>query len=220
MKKFLKILAVPAGLVLFYIVVVLCVEFFYVLSPSKGHVINIAGNTKSAIMVIDVQNKLTYYDNEEMAHKYKVDIFLKNINTVVDKLNKLETIYIRQEFPKNSLLSFLLPTFPEEGDPGTAVNKTIFRGNSKIFTKSKGDAFTNPSLQEYLESKNIGTLYVTGLAAEFCVDNTIRGAAAKGYKVYVVKDAVLSASGGEPSLKRIEKYKSYGATVISVKDLK
>ncbi len=220
MKKVMKILAIPVGIVLLYAVVVLCIEFFYILVPSKGAAIDPVKDTNSAILVIDVQNMLTSYDNERKMHEYKVDIFLKNVNTVLDKLKKLEPVYIRQEFPKNSFLSFLLPTFPEEGDPGTAINKLIYREKSKIITKSRGDAFTNPSLQQYLESKKIGTLYITGLAAEFCVDSTIKGAVAKGYKVFVVKDAVISVSGGEPSAGRIEKYKSYGATVISVDDLK
>jgi len=220
MKKFLKILSIPAGCFLLYATVVVCIEYFYILAPSNGAVIDPAKNTNSVVLIIDVQNSLTYYDNETKMREKKADIFLKNINLVLDKLGRIEQVYIRQEFPRNSLLSFILPMFPEEGEPGTGINKSIYRGDSKIITKSRGDAFTNPSLQEYLESKKIGTIYITGLAAEFCVDSTIRGAATKGYKVFVVKDAVLSASGGEPSVERIEKYRSYGAKIISVKDLK
>lgn len=219
MKRFLKILAIPAVFLLLYLIIVLCVEFFYILVPSKGTAVNPGLNKNSIILVIDVQNMLTYYDNEAKAKDNKVDIFLDNINRVLNKLGKTEAVYIRQEFPRNSLLTFIIPTFPEEGKPGTEINKSIYRTGSKIITKSREDAFTNPSLQEYLESKQAGTLYITGLAAEFCVDGTIKGARAKGYKVYVVKDAVLSARGGEPSPERIAKYRSYGAEVISVDDL-
>lgn len=220
MKRYLKLLLIPAALVLLYIAVILCIQLFYISKASEGVKIDQVKNTNAAVLVIDVQNMLTYYDTPKKARKKRVDISLNSINLVINKLSGLEVIYIRQEFQKNSLLSFLIPTFPVEGDPGTEINKTIYRENSKIFTKSRGDAFTNPALQEYLISKKIGTLYITGLAAEACVDSTIRGAAAKGYKLFVVKEAVISMFGGEPGPGRLDKYRSYGAGIISVSELK
>ncbi|NLV69068.1 MAG: cysteine hydrolase [Spirochaetes bacterium] len=65
-----------------------------------------------------------------------------------------------------------------------------------------------------------GTLYITGLAAEVCVNSTIKGAIANGYRVYVIKEAVLSIRGGSPDRKQLDKYRSYGAEIISVNDLK
>ena len=220
MKKFLMILAIPVTLILLYVVFLLCMEFFYILVPSKGPKIDTMKNVNSAILVIDVQNMLTYSDNNQKEKKYKVDLFLGNINLSLEKLKRFEPVYIRQEFSKNSFFSFLLPTFPEEGEPGTEINKAVYLDNSRIFTKMKADAFTNPELQKYLDSKMIGALYITGLAAEACVESTIRGALARGYRVHVIKEAVLSMKGGEPSQKKLEEYRLYGADIISVKDLK
>lgn len=220
MKKFFKLLLIPAGLLLLYVIMFLCIEFFYILTPSHGSKIDIKVNTNSVILIVDVQNKLTAWDNQQKAQKYKIGIFLQNINLAVKKLPNMETVYIRQEFPRNSLLSFLLPMFPEQGDPGTEINKKVYKENSRIITKSKADAFTNPSLEKYLESKKIGTLYIMGLAAEACVDRTIRGATAMGYRVYVIKEAVLSMNGGHPDNERLGRYKSYGAEIISIDDIK
>lgn len=220
MKRILKILAIPLILIILYAIVFLCIEFFYILAPSEGPKIDRDKNPGSAILVIDVQNKLTMTDNPVKAGEYKVGPFLDNLNLVLAKLSGTEAVYIRQEFAKNSILSFILPTFPEEGESGTDINRIIYRENSLIFPKSQADAFTNPALQQYLESKKTGILYITGLAAEACVERTVLGALKKGYRVIVIRDAVLSMYGGKPGGEQLDKYRSYGAEIISVKDLK
>lgn len=219
-KKIFRIIALPFVLVFLYFVLFLGIEYFYILRPTQGTVIDLKQNQNSAILVIDVQNKLTAAGDEKKAVKLKVPEFLDYINLTLNKLPQTEAIYIRQEFEKNSPLSFILPTFPEEGEEGTQINPVIYRANSKIITKSKADAFSNPGLQKYLQSKKIGTLYITGLAAEACVDSTIRGAIARGYRVIVIKEAVVSMHGGIPGAERLAKYRAYGASVISVNDLK
>ncbi len=60
----------------------------------------------------------------------------------------------------------------------------------------------------------------TGLAAEACVDRTIQGACSRGYRVYVLPEAVLSMNGGAPDRERRAKYESYGAKNIALNDLK
>ncbi len=220
MKRFLKILSIPVGLIVLYAIFFLCIEFLYILTPSKGAMIDPKKNVHSAILVIDVQDMFTNPDYEKKAKELKADVFMDNINLAIKRLGNTETIYIRQEFAKNSLLSLLIPFFPVEGEPRTAINKTVYKANSKIFTKTRGDAFWNPSLQEYLDSKRVGTLYITGLAAEACVDRTIQGACSRGYRVYVLPEAVLSMNGGAPDRERRAKYESYGAKNIALNDLK
>lgn len=220
MKRIFKILGILAVSFFIYVIIVLGIQFFYILNTSPVNRINPKLNTNSAIMVIDVQNMLTFYDDPHKAAEYGVAPFLKSINQAISKNPGYEVIYIRQEFTRNSLLSFLLPTFPEQGDEGTEINGNIYKANSKIFTKSQADAFSNPALQQYLNSKKIGTLYITGLAAEACVNSTVKGATANGYRVYVVREAVLSMTGGVPDRKRLDKYRSYGAEIISLNDLK
>ena len=220
MKLFVRTIGIILTIFCLYVILVLGIQFFYMLEKSPVKKIIPKLNPNSAILVIDVQNKLTFYDDPQKAKKYQVTQFLNNINLALNKLNGYEVIYIRQEFAKNSVLSFILPMYPEEEEPGTAINKNIFRENARIFTKTQADAFSNPELQKYLNSKKTGTLYITGLAAEVCVNSTIKSAIANGYRVYVIKDAVLSIRGGSPDMKRLDKYRSSGAEIISVNDLK
>lgn len=220
MKYFFKTIKILLLMLFIYVIVVPGILFLHLLESSTVKKINPVVNTNAAILVIDVQNKLTFYDNPEKAMKYKVAPFLNSINLSINKTGGYEVIYIRQEFAKNSMLSFMLPMFPEQGDPGTAINGNIYKENSRIFTKEKADAFSNPELQKYLNSKKTGTLYITGLAAEACVNSTIKGAVANGYRVYVIKEAVLSITGGMPGRERLDRYRSYGAEIISVNDIK
>lgn len=219
MKRFFKVLLIPVSIVTVYAVIILCIEFFYILEPSAGIKIDPVKNPGTAVFVVDVQDMLTFYDNASKAREYKVDIFFANINIALDKLRGAEIIYIKQEFPKNSLLSYIMPTMPEEGDPGININKAVYREKSILFTKSKGDAFTNPALRQYLISKKIGTIYITGLAAEACIDRTVKGGAAKGYRVKVIKEGVLSMFGGAPGEKRLSEYRNNGAEIVSINDL-
>lgn len=220
MKKMLKILAVPLGLCILYVIFFLCIEFLYILPPSKGPAIVAKNNVKSAVLVIDVQDRFTATDDPEKARELGVGPFIDSINLALKKLTGVEAVYIRQEFRRGSLLSYLAPMFPVEGEPGTGINPAVYRQGARIFTKSRADAFTNPELQRYLDSRRVGTLYITGLAAEACVQSTLRGAAARGYTVFVIPEAVASMKGGAPDRERLAKYESYGAKIVPLVELK
>jgi len=48
---------------------------------------------------------------------------------------------------------------------------------------------TNVDLNTMLKEKNIKSVYVVGLASEYCVKATAMDALKKGFEVYVIKDA-------------------------------
>ncbi len=54
----------------------------------------------------------------------------------------------------------------------------------------ENDQSTPTGLGEYLRERGITTLYVTGLAADFCVKWTVLDAIKEGFRVNVVEDAV------------------------------
>ena len=62
------------------------------------------------------------------------------------------------------------------------------------FSKSSGNAFTNPNLDKYLERNGIEHLYVLGVKAEACVKATVMAAIRRGYRVTVIANAVASSS--------------------------
>ena len=49
-------------------------------------------------------------------------------------------------------------------------------------------------MNEYLKSKGVTELYVTGLATDYCVKASAMDAAKKGFRTFVVTDAVSAVN--------------------------
>ena len=108
-----------------------------------------------------------------------------------------ELIYIVHEFV--SLFERLISTLfmggiGKHGTPGAQIHPSIPVLSSHIFVKSKGDAFSNPLLKEFLESKQIKDLYLIGLSGCQCVNATANGAIKHSYNTYLLPHAISSFS--------------------------
>lgn len=68
----------------------------------------------------------------------------------------------------------------------------------RFIDKTACDAFLNTSLQTVLADLASNTLYICGLATEFCVDTTIRAAISAGFDVIALSDA--HTTGDRPHL--------------------
>ncbi len=60
-----------------------------------------------------------------------------------------------------------------------------------VFVKTTSSAFASTGLSDHLRAPGIDHLYVCGAVAGFCVTSTVRAASDLGFRVTVVKDAVL-----------------------------
>lgn len=60
-----------------------------------------------------------------------------------------------------------------------------------VFVKTVSSGFTSTGLEAYLRDSNISHLVVTGAVADFCVSSTVRAGADLGFKMSVVRDAVI-----------------------------
>ncbi|MCX6143759.1 MAG: isochorismatase family protein, partial [Ignavibacteriales bacterium] len=87
-------------------------------------------------------------------------------------------------------------------------------------TRDKDDGYsafeaTNLDLNEYLNSKGVTELYVTGLATDYCVKASAIDAAKKGFRTFVVTDAVSAVNvkpdDGQLSLQLM---KAAGVTLV------
>lgn len=65
------------------------------------------------------------------------------------------------------------------------------RENEAVFFKRTSSAFASTDLEAYLRKYAITDLTVTGAVAGFCVNSTVRAGADLGFKMTVVRDAVL-----------------------------
>ncbi|MDE2428583.1 MAG: isochorismatase family protein [Burkholderiales bacterium] len=61
--------------------------------------------------------------------------------------------------------------------------------NDVLIDKTACDSFADTALLSRLRQRGCQTLYIGGLATEFCVDTTIRSAASHGFDVVALSDA-------------------------------
>lgn len=92
------------------------------------------------------------------------------------------------------------------------IDKTIFKGNNPEID-SYSAFFDNGKLQKtdldnFLKEKKIDTLYIMGLATDFCVKFTVLDALELGYKVYLIEDGCrgvnLTPSSSEDAIKEMK----------------
>ncbi len=174
-------------------------------TPTQGQKISKYANPRKALLVIDVQEDYTGPGRQPVLFK-GAETQIATINMLIGNAPKsgMEVIYIRQIFDNNFITRhFVGRTI--EGQPGTELDSRIWMINQNDFTKRISDAFSNPLLDEFLIRNQIDELYLTGLDAAYCVYYTALGALNRGYKVTVVKDAIMTRKDMSDVLKRYEK---------------
>ncbi len=81
--------------------------------------------------------------------------------------------------------------------------------------KTTPDSFLRTSLAQELTSRDIKRLVVAGFASEFCIDTTVRSAAAHGYAVDLVADGHLTHNKPHADFTQIIAHEN--ATLSSIK---
>jgi nicotinamidase-related amidase len=75
------------------------------------------------------------------------------------------------------------------GTDGWQLLATLERAPQDLAVEKSGcDAFLETELDALLKSRSVTDLIVVGCATDFCVDTTVRSAAARGYRVTVASD--------------------------------
>ena len=105
------------------------------------------------------------------------------------------------------------------------VDLTIFKGQdpevdsySAFFDNGKKH---KTDLDKVLKDRDIDTLYIMGLATDYCVKFTVLDALELGYTVYLVEDGCRGVNiNCDDSIKAIEEMKNNGAIIINSNDLK
>lgn len=80
-----------------------------------------------------------------------------------------------------------------EGTPGAdSPPETAPKAGEAVFHKNVFNAFSNPSLREYLETIGADVLIIAGVHLHACVRETALAAYQSGYRVWIADDAVAS----------------------------
>jgi nicotinamidase-related amidase len=134
---------------------------------------------KSALLIIDVQQALL----DETPRPFEADAVVERINILTAKARAIgaPVAFIQHETSAGRL---------EYNSAGWQLQPGLQVVDSDIkLRKSTPDSFLRTELQELLTSWNVDQLVICGFASEFCVDTTVRRAAALGYPVTLVSDA-------------------------------
>lgn len=83
----------------------------------------------------------------------------------------------------------------------------------------ENDNETSTGLNGFLDDRNVDTLYVTGLAADFCVKWSVVDGCEEGYDVHVVEDAVKGIDLDGSVDKAWDEMLDAGAAKVSSEDL-
>ncbi|SHO55208.1 cysteine hydrolase family protein [Vibrio quintilis] len=133
---------------------------------------------KSAVVVIDVQRIL--FEGDPLP--YAAGEVIQHINQITAKArhSQVPVIFVQHEAPETEI---------EYGSEGWQLQSDLKVAETDILIrKTTPDSFLNTNLQNVLSADDVTNLLVCGYATEYCVDSTVRRAAALGYSVQLVED--------------------------------
>lgn len=159
---------------------------------------------KSAVLIIDVQCGL-FNGNPE---PFEAEEVVERINSVTSRAKAagIPVFFIQHE-QAGGLLEYKNENWKLH--PGLKVENSDFR-----IRKTTPDSFLRTDLEKILTSIGIKKLIICGYASEFCIDTTVRSAAASGYSVQLVSDAHTTHDKTHASAKAIRQH--HNATLPNI----
>lgn len=141
----------------------------------------LSSNSKSALLVIDMQNGL--FNGEPKPHNVK--LVLSNILSLIEycRLNDRPIIFIRHVGEKGT------PLDPNGPNTQLITDLPFNPYKDTVIEKMYPSSFKNTVLKEVLEKLDIDQIIITGMKTEYCIDTTVRAASEYGYKVTLISDA-------------------------------
>lgn len=133
---------------------------------------------KQALLIIDVQRAL--FDAEPRPFEAAEVVERINDLSARARLAGVPVVFIQHEDAGS-----LAPD-----SEGWRLQAGLSAKPADLFIRKRtADSFLGTPLGELLTARNIGRVVVAGYASEFCVDTTVRRAAALGYAVRIAADA-------------------------------
>jgi nicotinamidase-related amidase len=170
---------------------VLILTLIWVLLPFAGMAQpEVAGEAiRPALVVVDVQNAYLPKMSEQ-EKKYALSV-----------INGSIWFFRQHKLPVVRVYHRDLRWGPAEGDPEFAYPESILPlANDIRIVKHFPSAFVQTDLDRILKKKGCNTVFLCGLSATACVLATYHGGVERGYKVFMVRDGVLSHNPGYTSV--------------------
>lgn len=211
----LTVLAIFAGLALFFGLFVMRNMFI----PTRGRRIVAYSHPTKALLVMDIQESSGNSNRQPvpLSSATPLGAMIIATNRAIDWFAQagMEVAYVRQVF-ENNWITRLHGGRIVAGRLEPQIDRRVRIINRNDFKKNRTDAFSNPGLERLLISRQVDEVYLVGLDAAFCVYYTALGALYRGYRVTVVKDAVLT---GRDMTRVLARYRRKGIRVIDSNEL-
>jgi nicotinamidase-related amidase len=167
---------------------------------------------KTVVIVIDLQTGM-FQD----VPLYQADLLVDRVRSILTwaRENHHPVCFIRHDGEEGDPLA--------PGEPGWSVWPALGQApDEPTFSKSVGDAFSQPALIEW--SRGADEVVLLGAQSDFCVAATTRGAIERGFKVTVVGDAHSTWASGDLSASAIiaahnDAFQNAGAKVVLTHEL-
>lgn len=189
-------------------------------SISQGTPITTYDNPGKALLVIDLQKDLTDKAGKHVINLEQTDQVIENVNRIIERFKNANfpIIYIKQIHETGPIINLFTNGALAENTEGAEIDSRVNIVGNNVLEKRIMDAFSNPKLDALLRKHQINQLYITGVAADQCVDRTSKAAMNRNYKLTIVSDAVgtFTDEGRNDSLKEFARM---GATVITTDDV-
>lgn len=193
------------------VVVVMLVRSMFI--ATKGREISLYPDPQKALVVLDIQEAYSGANARPVTIPPATGM-IATVNRLIDKAapSGMEVAYIRQVFSNNLIVR--LHGGSKRGK--VIIDRRIKVINNNDFEKNRTDAFSNRQFEQFLIDKHVNELYLVGVDAAYCVYYTALGALNRGYKVTIIKDAVISRKNMADVL---ECYRRKGIAVITSEQL-
>ena len=210
-QSFALILFIVTSLLAAVVVIMLVRSMFI---ATKGRKIAPYPEPRKALIVLDIQEGYAGTGTRQPVTSSPVSGMINTVNRLIDMAAEsgMEVAYIRQVFGNNLLVR--LHGGRRQGK--VIIDRRIKVINGNDFEKNRTDAFSNRQFEQFLIDRQVGELYLLGVDAAYCVYYTALGALSRGYKVTVIKDAVMSRKSMVDVLGR---YRRKGIAVITSEQL-
>jgi nicotinamidase-related amidase len=136
--------------------------------------------TQTALVVIDMQTIL--FDPAPP----EADAVIARINGLATRARAagVPVVWVQHETAAGELAA---------DTPGWQLHPGLVTAPADVFIRKKmSDAFLHTNLHALLTERDVRHVTVCGYSSEFCVDSSVRGAAARGYAVTLAADAHTS----------------------------
>jgi nicotinamidase-related amidase len=139
------------------------------------------GETKPALVVIDIQNEFLKYMSED------------DKKFALETINGAILLFRQHNLPVIRVYHTDLSWGPKPGAESFEYPKSILiKDDDPKIIKNYPSAFQKTILDKLLKDKGINTLYLCGLSAVGCVLATYFGSIEREYKVFMLKDCLIS----------------------------